>query len=298
MYDIFHIMLDSEKGFFEVMKNRNLRSLICYDFHEGILRRMKLFLIVLFCFLFASALLALNVNSYLASREITEKIRVMDFVLNIFAGCEPFGLRAGTRVDLPIQWLVFQSLLAYVIGFYLKEDLSISASGLILRMSSRRVWWRSKYIWCIMSVLIYYAVFMLSVIFMTAVFGDFFSFGNAMVEREFFSVNIQGKSMTAIFIAYIALPLLTSLAVSLCQMTASLIIEPLYCFLVNLCLMVGAVFYSSPALLYNFSMVKRNVCFGGMDDRISNATGCAVLCSFIIIPYFIGSVLIKRKDII
>jgi uncharacterized membrane protein len=93
-----------------------------------------------------------------------------------------------------------------------------------------------------------------------------------------------------------ALPLLTSIALSLLQMMLSFVLSPIYGYMIAVCLLVASAYFYSPILIGNHSMLARNALFYA--DGLGSAGG--VLASVVTgaLSVAIGMLYFKRYDIL
>lgn len=272
-------------------------TLVRYDVLSGVWRRWKYYLAATFFFAFADAAFISHANLFLKYNPAVGKFGFTEFLLNVFAGNEPFDPQAKTGIKMSIVWFVFQSFLSFIVGFYAREDLKKSSSLFLLRVKSKARWWTSKFIWCLLSVLAYYIVFVLTCFLFVLVFGDLPSQGNAAVCSSLFGIRIANVGILRILFASLFLPMVISMAMAVFQIALSLIIKPIYSFTVIVAYLAASAFYCSPFLLFNFSMVCRNADFSHYHN-ITDAMGLLLSLCVTVASYVAGMIFIKTKDII
>jgi hypothetical protein len=221
---------------------------------------------------------------------------VLDFFMNVFAGCDPFDPEANKGVDIPITWFSFNVLPYLFVGLYITNDLQTSADTFILRVKSRYLWWLSKIVWCVVSSTLYYLLFFVISTAFTLFSGNFSLTQNSLITEEFLELSTYGKSMTEIFISSVLLPWM----ITTCHMTFDAIISitfgPVVAFLMIVCFMTTSVFYCSEFLPFNFSMlIRTDFC---AINNISIYTELEVAFLIIVICLFLGLPINKRKNII
>lgn len=278
------------------MKPNKFGLLIKHDTVCGIISKWKYFIVAFIFFAFTSLIFAIHANSFLQESNSSETLGFFDFIFNIFARDMPFDIKNGAGMKLSIVWFAFHSYLLFLTGFYVTEDLKCSASSFILRVKSKTKWWAGKFIWCILSVLVYYLLILVCIC-LFVVFGKYLKFANPTICNEFFKINISGISQYSITAVSLLLPLIISLAVSSFHMMLSLIIKPIYSFLIGICFIIASAFYCHPLLIFNFTIAGRNAvfCFG---SSISLTRGVISALCLLLFSFFAGIVIIRRKDII
>lgn len=263
--------------------------LLYNDFIKGIIQRYKYFLIAFLFFSFICFEFRIKINNPDCS--------VFDFLLNFFVGNQPFDIQSEEKIDISIIWILFHSILSLIVGFYVSDDIKKSASSLIIRVQSKKIWWSSKFIWCITSVFVYYVIYLFTIILFCAIFGDLSLTTNTQIAEKVFDIDISLIKNTDLLLVFFAMPMITSMATSVFQITLGLIIKPVYSFMVIVTVMVCSSFYSNPFLLFNFSMICRYNYFSSKSN-ITLYNGILISFFIIVLSYIIGTIVIKKKDII
>jgi len=268
-------------------------SLLCHDISEGIIRKWKYFVVAAALFSFTAFVFSKNVNSFFAYNHINSKAGVLDFLINVFAGNEPYDPEAHKGISLPMIWIVFHALLFSLVGFYIKDDLKKNAAPFILRVKSRWQWWTSKFVWCVLTVLIYYLLFFA----VLCIFGSFSFTAHEKVALDFFDLGISGVKNSDIFLASFILPMIISVSIAVLEAAVSLIIKPFYCFVFVVCYLAASAFHCNLFLLFNFAMLNRNNLFSSY-DKITFYNGVLISAILIVLSYALGIFVIKKKDIL
>lgn len=278
------------------MKVRLFFRLLSHDITEGIIHNRKFFIFAALLFIFIDFVYWHNISLYFSDYNSVVDCGVLDFFMNVFAGCDPFDPEANKGVDIPITWFSFNVLPYLFVGLYITNDLQTSADTFILRVKSRYLWWLSKIVWCVVSSTLYYLLFFVISTAFTLLSGNFSLTQNSLITEEFLELNTYGKNMTEIFISSVLLPWM----ITTCHMTFDAIISitfgPVVAFLMIVCLMTTSVFYCSEFLPFNFSMlIRTDFC---AINNISIYTELEVAFLIIVICLFLGLPIIKRKNII
>lgn len=273
------------------MKATKLSHMLKRDLIIGIWGNWRLYLTALVFFLVLAIFLILQANKYLKSHAEISTLGLDDFLFNIFAGAKPIFAKARQGNEVPFAWMVFHSFLSFIIGFYVYEDIHKSANTVIIKSMSKKTWWTSKFIWCFLSVQLYYLLCLFVGIIFTALFGSFSSTESNEIAKAFWQLsNIQHS-----FLLSFIVPLIISTAVSTLQITLSLIIKPIYSFIFVLCYLTVSLFYDNVFLLFTHSMVIRTSSY---DNATSLWQGILLSFNIIAISFFSGRKIMNKKDII
>lgn len=272
-----------------MVKINSFFHLLYNDLIKGVIQRYKYFLLAFLFFSFVCFELGMRINNSQCS--------IFDFILKFFVGNEPFDINSKEKIDIPIIWIMFHSILSLIVGFYVSDDIKKSASALIIRVQSKRIWWSSKFVWCIFSVLVYYIVFIFTVILFCLIFGNLSIVTNTDITEKFFKIDISLIKDTDIILVFFIMPMISSIAISVFQVVLGLIIKPIYSFMLIVTIMVCSSFYSNTFLLFNFSMISRYNYFSSKSN-ITLQNGLVISICLIVISYIWGMIVIKRKDII
>ncbi len=273
------------------------RTLLRHDIYGGIIRRWQYYLIAALFFSFATVSFVHNVHLYSRFANTSEIIGIPDLLINMFAGNLPFDPDTNKGIKLSLVWFIFHAFLSLIVGFYLRDDLKKSACPIILRVKSKARWWTSKFLWCILTVLAYYFVLILSTCIFSLIFGDTSSGGNVIICNTFSNIYIGDTGFFEGVTVFFLLPLAISIAVSAFQIAISLLLKPIYSFLLVIIYLVASAFYCNPILIFNFTMISRNASFSRNVSITAEAGFCSALC-LTIVSYFLGLVLVKKKDIL
>lgn len=274
----------------------SLLSLLKHDIFEGIICKWKYYFLAILFFVFVDFVFVTNVNSSFSALNINIQCSISDIVINTFLGNEPFDPAVNKGVNLSITWFVFHALLFSFISFYITNDLKKNTTSLLLRVRSKKLWWTSKYIWCIATVFLYYSLFFAIAIIFASCFGTASFDVSNLIADEFFGMQIKNISVWKMLFSSLLLPMIISVAIAVFESALSLVLKPIYSFIVLICYLVASTFYYSEYLLFNFSMVIRNN-FEGVNG-VSNQYGMLIAILIIVVSYFAGMTFIKRKDIL
>lgn len=272
------------------MQNKVFRQLIQHDLHTGLLSNLPKYLLGAFVFCFGAIM-------FFSSAQAMElQGSAFDCAVFIYRGMHVYIPADNEIFPIPMLWLMLQIVIAFLIISYPTQDLYAYGIQVLTRAKSRKLWWLSKCVWNLISVLLFYFMGFIVIIIFSLLSGDP-SF--ALNEQSNIMINefvIQSVPYSKVFTAVFVLPVLTSCAVSLLQMVLNFILQPIYSYLVVISLLLASAYYSSPFLIGNYSMLLRNeiVYEGGVNTTI----GMAVNLLIMLFCIFFGMHYLKRYDIL
>lgn len=282
-------------------RKKSIWMILKHDIYSGILSRWLLYFIVMLILLLVMLDLNQAVESVKEMGLIQPNISFLDGVMHLFLGIREYRPDQGFSFDIPVLWLFFHLYLAFMIGSYAWDDLHGIGQQIILKSKSRRMWWLSKCIWNFLSVLVYYLsgaviIFLTLIIFIFMKNGHLAFWPSTDIGTFLHQLNLTGLSKAAVLREAVLLPILVSAAVCLLQMFVSLLIRPLYTFIITTILLISSAFFKNIFLIGNGSMMLRNAAFtdGGIDSRL-----LFLICLCIILLVIAGgSVFMNHYDIL
>ena len=81
-----------------------------------------------------------------------------DYVMYVMQGTPVFNFDPKEYFSIPIYWFAFQMGLAYLLAYYSYDDFTENGRVLLIASGSRKSWWTGKFIYCVLSVVLYFAV--------------------------------------------------------------------------------------------------------------------------------------------
>lgn len=136
--------------------------------------------------------------------------------------------------SIPVNWILINIFLTYLIGSYCYDDLSEDSSHMITRMKSRIDIWISKVIWMMITTLSFYLIILLIIAFFSiSMFDLSFEWSNF---SKFQILSIMHKNYSGIQFISITMCIyfLTSITMSILQMLISFVIKPKFIYIVNI----------------------------------------------------------------
>ncbi|WP_286909819.1 hypothetical protein [Clostridium sp. UBA1652] len=149
------------------------------------------------------------------------------------------------------------------------------------RVGNTKYFWISKVLWIIINNLIYYLIV----------------FGIAVIAGKIFSGSSLEKDLIETLGTLFILYFTTSIALCLLNATLSLIVKPVYAYLIIILLLAFSIFLKNNLLPGQHSLILRHVPF----DKIYNLTlWKSLIYNFVlsITAIFVGGRVIYKKDIV
>ena len=137
--------------------------------------------------------------------------------------------------------------------------------NILVRTQKRVFWWLSKCVWCVITVIGFYAAVYLSAVLICKIAGG--SLTTALTPEIVqtvcgipAAVNDVPVDLQVLRHTVCWLPLVTSVGMALFQMMLALVISPVIAYIVNVALLTAAAYYTVPFLQGNSFMMLRNAC--------------------------------------
>lgn len=264
------------------------------DMAFGIFRRWYVFMIPLILGIAGSYechswIASINGSSYKGGETIA------DYVMYCMQGDPPMLFQPTLSYTLPIVWTIFQIGAAYMIAYYAREDFEMTSAAIFIAAGERRSWWRSKYIWCVLSVIGYYMVYYLTIVAAASFYGADLSPAVTRRLLYVYGVNTAGLSMSDMLYVMICLPMLITISVSLVQMLVSFICSTVVSFAAVCAMYVLSAYYTVWFLPGNYTMWRR--CSYLSELGLDPGGGLFMAVVLIVVSVISGRVYFAGKDI-
>ncbi|MEG0792146.1 MAG: hypothetical protein RSG23_11035 [Gordonibacter sp.] len=283
-----------------VGKRGKLAYLVRYDLAMGFFSNRAKFVVAFACItalaaMFLSAIdAAARYAEAMGMGESSAGFGLVDVLAYFFAGSDYCRPDESVPFVLPIGWLIQQVLVAVLVGNYAVRDLEGQALQVLVRVGARQAWWLSKCLWVAATVIAFYAAEAVVALIAAAAFGGF----GAMGDVE--AVGVLGFSLSALGGSHLAflllLPFALSLALSLAQVALSVVAGPFIAFAAIVSFVVVSVYFGSPLLIGDCSMMMRSAFVqpGGVDVTVAFAV-CAAVCAASVT---LGGLAFGRRDLV
>ena len=157
--------------------------------------------------------------------------------------------------------------------------------------------WLSKFIWCLLTVIIYFAICM-SVVCVTAVLWgadvDFEPTISLMVN--IYPMSAVGLTTESILLTAIILPMLMSFAMCLGQMLLEFLLKPVISFGIVCLVYIISAYYTKWYLVGNYTMWQRSSYIA--DNGVNPMSGIVLATCIIFLTLIGGTIYFNNKDMI
>lgn len=255
-------------------------------------------LFLLFCAYFEMDYVSLYNSGYIESNA-----SFGDIILFIFRGMKIYIPSPSIKFEIPVTWLACQIFVAYLIGNYINQDMTTYGQQYIMRSTHKSYWLIGKMIYCVISVLSFYCIGYITVLGYSLIVRDPSVTLNFDICAYVSETNIELLSKVDLVIGIIILPILTSIVLSIGQMTLSIWIKPIYSIISIVVYVCASAYYFSYLFIGNYSMILRSkkiiaansfITSEGIDPIIA----LIVDCSLIVVMYLICLLKLKKHDYI
>ncbi len=196
---------------------------IRFDIRQGIIARVGWFVFVLLAATVLAAVFFHTRGQLISDGRLTGTISYMDAWLWMFRGMEVYHPESKEAFDLADSYLVWNFLLAFVIGDYPVRELRGTGKDRLVRSQSRVVWWIGKFVWSLAAVLVFFACIHAGTMLAALANGAELSLSvNAQSFVRIFKTVPAPASMHWIVQKALLLPVLSGMAIATLQMLVML----------------------------------------------------------------------------
>ncbi len=198
----------------------------------------------------------------------------------------------------PVRWLLPHILALYITLGYPGEDLGRGGIQVMTRTRSKRMWWLSKCLWNILTVISCFAAGLAAWFLLSLATGRVmdFSFNEKFFEM-IFGGELSGRTASAwsYAMALCVLPVVVCAACSLMQMTLALFIRPVFAYMALCVYYIAGAYYANPLFISNYAMSARSAAVGLYNFRAG--TGLLLCLVFSLTAVVTGAVRLEKMDI-
>jgi len=221
---------------------------------------------------------------------------ILDNILYLLCGMTEYIPTSGKPFELPYVWMAIQFLCSFLVFNYMQRDLEGMGLEILIRSKSRKVWWLSKCIWNVITIISFYIVIYALALVLSIIYtGGKVGF-EPSIFLKYMMIPIDRVNIQRFTILLLLVPLLTSIALSLAQMSFSIIVGPILSLMSIMIIDVFSAYFMNPFLVANYSMVMRSRIL--IRNGISPLIGIIVDVLLIIISIYLGDFIFRKKDII
>lgn len=266
------------------------RAVVHYDLTVGFAQTALHIIVSVLLFLL------LNISYFVYNNNDVGSIQepgLVDAWIYFFKGAPPFNAM-DIHFVVPATWFVSQIYVLYIVLWYPIKDLNTNGVHLLIRSGNRKIWWVSKVCWVLVSVTLYYIL-----LFTVTMICVKFKYVNLEYTDALLGIapSTEGiiYSPQQYLKAFLS-PLFSSYGYAILELVLSLSISPVLSFCAVFILNLMAVFFTSPLLFANLSMLARtDVILGG---AIHFNTEMILIAAIVVLGCIIGCFLIEKKDLI
>lgn len=237
--------------------------------------------------------------------EISSEASFSDIITFIFHGMKIFIPGKGIKFEIPITWLSVQLFIAYLIGDYINQDMTVYGLQYIIRSKHKYYWFIGKITYCIMNVFLFYTIGYIVVMLFSLFFGTMSFEFHFDVCAGVAETNILGLNHTDLLLGITVLPILTSIVLSIGQSVLSLFVKPIYSIIGIVIYVSASAYYFSYALIGNYAMIVRSqkvvanhpffaMNYTGIDPKYAIIMECGIIC----VLYIVGILALRKYDYI
>ncbi len=273
-------------------------KLLWYDLKNGFRSTWRRYgaALALFCIMFLSFCMVMTGYNVKANLEVEIPINMGNALMYAFGGMAEFIPDGSNQFEFPVFWMLTYLLLAYITLYYPFDDLDESGQNILIRSRGRGMWWLSKCVWNLLSVLAFFllawAVFAL---------GCLLAGGSLSMELNPEVIALVGvqpdyEVPATLIPQTLLLPLLVMMGLNLLQMTLSLFIKPFYSFMVIAAILLLSAYYLSPFCIGNYAMPLRSHLL--LSNGVGLNTGMLISVILIAVSVMVGGLVFRKRDIL
>ncbi len=264
-----------------------MKEHLIYDMKHGILKQYGWFMIV------ALLICCSCIQGY----KYLFFDNILEYIMYAFEGTYLKALEVDDHFQVPVEWLSFYIVLAYIVGYYAEYDWKKRGMYCLLAGKSRTNWWLSKCCWCITCVFLYFSIGLLVIAIFTMVTGSSFNMNFSQDTMSRIHSGVIFLEPKIAFVISFILPFAVAVAVSMIQMLLSFFIGSVMSFAAVCSMYIISCYSVSPFFLGSYTMWLRNSAVipnSGMDT----GTGFFISATAIILVTMIGIVIFSKKDVL
>ncbi|MBP3620292.1 MAG: DUF2705 family protein [Lachnospiraceae bacterium] len=261
-------------------------AMLKYDLKNGIVRQKMVYMVAFL----------LNGVALIKFDNIDKQLEYgpYDCLAYLFEGMYPYVPNVGSPFIVPIVWFSVMMIPAFLIGNYANNDLSGYGSHIILKSKNKSVWFASKVVWCLLSVIIYFLFLVVLTYGFSYLYGGKTEVGidKWKLCNGFFR-NIAEKD---VIVFTVIMPLITMITCSILQLAISLIVSTQAAYISIAAFYVMSAYFTNTLFVGNYSMMYKNE-YISMGSGINLHNQCIVCGIIILISIAVSFVVVKKRDI-
>lgn len=183
-----------------------------------------------------------------------------DFIIYAIGGMKIYTPSPVEKFEFPVRWILYYSFLFYATLQYAENDMRGMGKQMIVRSGKRKYWWTAKLLWNISYVVVWMAVFYVTIAAYCLISGVSL---NLSVHPDTVNMICQ-NTVCYNFVSWQAIcqlcvqAIFAAVAISVFQTGMTLVIKPQFAFLVTEIYLVASAYLVHPVLIGNTLMPMRN----------------------------------------
>ena len=232
------------------------------DIRQGIISAYLKYMVVLIISFAFTQNYYVKIENYIANGKVVGEVTFFDILIWFFKGMKEYIPTSNKPFEIPVDFLLLNIILAIIIGNYPMKDINGYGRSILVRSDTRLSWWFSKCIWNILSVITFYATIYIGIIVVYVAHGGLSSgieyMLNADLMKAIFQVELGTINSRGLMISIIVLPIITSIAISMLQMTLAFYLNPIVSYVIIIAMYIFSAFYMKWFMIGNYLMMYRN----------------------------------------
>lgn len=268
-------------------------TLIKFDVYHGIIKKFYYYIFFALFILICCLGFIIKINSF-----EYDFFTLGDIFFYLHSGIKEYIPSPDNPFEIPYLWILNHILILYFTLNYMSNDLIGFGQNMIFRAKSRSVWWMSKCIYTLVSVIIFYVLSFLIICLFTLYKGGTLSFEISEYMWRLMNLGdtVLNEKPKSLITETIVMPFFTSLALSILQMFLCLLMKPILSYIVSIVMLISSAYYFSPFLLGNYSMAVRSNRL--IENGFNVNVGVAYAFIIIVISIILGLLIFKKYNIL
>lgn len=230
--------------------------------------------------------------------ELSGKKPLVDFAMVfgfLLTGSDFYSMDGSTPFVIPAVWILAQTAIAFLIGSRVNDTLEDQALQTLTRVQSRDTWWIAQCIWVFIMVAIFYIAAALFAVLLAFILTAQATPGIELDLWSYLTSSPRPEGGMFDFASLFIAPFLLSAALSMLQVSLSLVIGPIPAFLAILCYDIASVYLNLPFLIGDDAMIARSsfAHVGGYNPLLTMLIALLVFVASAIL----GRTLLLKKDL-
>ncbi len=187
------------------------------------------------------------------------KATTLDYICYFVGGPRHIPDKMYEMYMIPVLWIFLQVLIGYMVGYYAMTDIDTYGQQVLLRSGSRRKWWFSKCVWNSVTVIGLYVIIYGAAVLSGVIGGAGMKMKlTGEIVTSVCNVDTLGGTTRDHCIILLFMPMLVSLALSMMQMTITLISSPIIGFISTQSIVFLSTLFENKVLFSNYGMLTHN----------------------------------------